>query len=114
MTVGSTVSFFSSFHKDMKGIKDGKDAREHTLVLVANAGSAFAYSIAIALLDCFVDTAGPLKVTRELEHLSIYGVKAHLDIGLKLVGEFLEPLHFGGRKGIHIEEKVAAWMIKGV
>lgn len=88
--------------------------KERTLVLVANVGSAFAYSIAMTLLDCFVDTGGPFKCTCESDSLDMDHQVPYLNVGLKLIGKFLEPLHFGGRKGIHVEEKAVAWMIKGV
>lgn len=88
--------------------------KAHTFDLVANAGSAFAYSIAMTLLDCFVDTGGPFKCTCKLDSLDKDQEVPYLNVGLKLIGEFLESLHFCGRKGVHVEKKGVAGRIEGV
>lgn len=73
---------------------------------MAKVGSEFAYSRATVLLDCFGDTRGPygFGLAHRPGFCECRSVIPHRQLSLKLIGEFLEPLHLLGGECIHIEE----------
>lgn len=120
----SNPAIRASTHK-INGILSKQEEKLHgqyrTLVLVARVGSAFAYSIAIAWVDCFVDTSGPCYYTRGVSgaYFSIVQdqttrANQYLNVCFELIRELLKPLHLLGRQCIHGECGVEPGMRDGV